>query len=83
MIDIVIDKVHINFLTVKYCLGMNDGYVKRFWVWPYKVDHHWIHKKCIMEIRPSLRIDTKKSTRRMIIYELTNIELIRKFLEAS
>ena len=50
MIDIVIDKVHINFLTVKYCPGMNDGYVKRFWVWPYKVDHHWINKKCIMEI---------------------------------
>ena len=75
------DNVHINFLTPKY--KPNDGYLNEERVWPNKVDHHWINKKCVMELCPSLKVDMKLSTRRMVVYEITNLALINRFIELS
>ena len=70
---------HLKFLMPRYKPNnANLNEERKFWVWPDKVDHHWLNK-CAMEIRPALQIDLKISTRRIVVYQCANIELINKF----
>ena len=54
---------------------------RRYWVWPEREDIDWIKKDYVMEIYPSLRIETKLSTKRKIVYELMNEDIINVIVQ--
>ena len=43
----------------------------------------WVDQDFAMEVYPALRIDSKLSTRRNILYELLNEEVINVFVQIS
>jgi len=69
------EELQLNYLVFK---NYND---RRYWVWPERVDIGWIKKDYIMEIYPSLKIETKLSTKRKIVYELMNEEIINVLVQ--
>ena len=51
------------------------------WKWPSKscTDNQTIHKNSVIPIKPCLEV-SKFSSHRLIIFQLTNAELIEKFM---
>ena len=69
------EELQLNYLVPK---SSSD---RRYWVWPEREDIDWIKKDYIMEIYPSLRIETKLSTKRKIVYELMNEDIINVIVQ--
>ena len=72
--DVGTNKLYLNYLKPK---SPPD---RQLWVWSDEPTD-WIDRSCIMEIYPSLSINRNLSTRRMIVYELMNLEIINAMLE--
>ena len=71
------DKLYFNYMVPKCSNG------RQHWVWPERKESEWVDKEFVMEIYPSLRIDLKLSTKRKVVYELLNEEIINVFLTYS
>ena len=52
-------------------------------MWPEKREEEWVEQDFLMEVYPALRIDSKFSTKRNIVYELLNEEVINVFVQFS
>ena len=68
-------KVYLNFLAPK------ESSDRQYWVWPDREDNDLVEVEYIMEIYPLLRVEMKLSTRRKIVYELLNLEIIEVMLQ--
>ena len=75
--DVREDKIWISYLKPK-----NDK-VRTHWVWPDVEEKEWVEQDFVMEVYPALRIDSKLSTRRQVVYELLNEEIINVFVQFS
>ena len=69
------EQLYLNYLVPK---SSDD---RRYWVWPEREDKDWIKKEYVLEIYPSLSIETKLSTKRKIVYELMNEEIINAIVQ--
>ena len=77
------DQLYLNFLAPELNKTASD---RQYWTWPdSEKDSDWIDRDCIMEIYPSIRIERKSrrklSTRRKIVYELMNLEIVNVMLQ--
>ena len=53
-------------------------------MWPDIKEEEWVEQDFLMEVYPALiRIDSKLSTKRNIVYELLNEEVINVFVQFS
>ena len=52
-------------------------------VGPEVEEKEWVEQEFVLEVYPALRIDSKSSTRRQIVYELLNEEVINVFVQFS
>ena len=52
-------------------------------MWPDIKEEEWVEQDFVMRVYPALRIDEKLSTRRNIVYELLNEEVINVFVQFS
>ena len=52
-------------------------------MWPDIKEEEWVEQDFVMEVYPALRIDSKLSTRRNIVYELLNEEVINVLVKFS
>ena len=75
-----VEKVREDHLYLTYLVPKSSD-DRKYWVWPEKEDKDWIHKEYVMEVYPSLSIATKLSTKRKIVYELMNEEIIDTILQ--
>ena len=64
------DPMHLHALVPK---NSND---QKNWVCSERSDSDWIKKEFVMDIYPSLDIAWKLSTRRKVVYELLNEEIV-------
>ena len=69
------DQLHLIYLVPK---SSDD---RKYWVWPEREDKDWIRKEYVMEIYPSLSIARKLSTKRKVVYELMNEEIINAVIQ--
>ena len=53
----------------------------RFWKWPSTVDEQTINIASVLPIRPSLDVAAQFSSRRNVVFELLNFELVKNFAE--
>ena len=52
-------------------------------MWDDIKEEAWVDQDFVMEVYPALRIDSELSTRRNIVYELLNEEVINVFVQIS
>ena len=71
------DKIKTNFMVPLIIKGET-----RFdlWKWPSINDEHVITKQSILPIRPCLDISLRHSTKRNVVFELLNSDLVQKFI---
>ena len=75
-----VDKVKDEQLYLIYLVPKSSDN-RQYWVWPEREDKDWIGKEYIMEIYPSLSITSKLSTKRKVVYELMNEEIINAIIQ--
>lgn len=68
------EDVNCNFMTP---VSAKDQ-TKSLWKWPSNSDNVTIHRNSVVPIKPCLEI-SKFSTHRLIIFEMTNVDLVEKF----
>ena len=71
------ERVFLNYMVPK-----STG-VRELWIWPDRQEGEWVEGEYILEIYPSLRINNKLSTRRKVVYELLNEEIINVLISYS
>ena len=71
------DEIKTNFMVPLIIKGET-----RFdlWKWPSINDEHVITKQSILPIRPCLDISLRHSTKRNVVFELLNSDLVQKFI---
>ena len=52
-----------------------------YWIWPNRKDIQTLNKNSILKVRPRLEVDYKMSTIRIVVFELLNVDIIKKFAE--
>ena len=72
------DEVRVNFM-VPLIIKRETRF--GLWKWPSFNDEHVIVKQSILPIRPCLDISLLHSTKRNVVFELLNNDLVQKFTE--
>ena len=78
-----VDSVQDNKIWVSYLKPKQDN-ERTHWMWPDIKEEEWVEQDFLMEVYPALiKIDSKLSTKRNIVYELLNEEVINVFVQFS
>ena len=54
-----------------------------YWSWPSQSDKFSVHKDCVLPVRPNIDIAQKLANYRNIVFELRNVDLIKKKLQSN
>ena len=78
-----VDNVWDNKIWKSYLKPKQDN-ERTHWMWPDIKEEEWVEQDFLMEVYPALiKIDSKLSTKRNIVYELLNEEVINVFVQFS
>ena len=77
-----VDNVWDNKIWKSYLKPKQDN-ERTHWMWADIKEEAWVDQDFVMEVYPALRIDSELSTRRNIVYELLNEEVINVFVQFS
>ena len=67
-------------IWISYLRPKHDN-VRTHWIWPEVEEKEWVEQEFVMEVYSAYRIDSKLSTRRQIVYERLNEEVINVFVQ--